>query len=108
MVQIIQKPTFQFKKIPNINYTDVIDFVKNDKISKTVKILERLPTARECLNFYFQYISQNPKDSTVIISAVGMHIDGRRSAFNLYFCPGMSVIFAVDDKDKDFVAVVPY
>jgi hypothetical protein len=100
--------SIQFKKIPNINYNDVTDFIKNDKISKSVKILERRPTAQKCLNFYFQYINQNPRDSTVIISTVGMHIDGRRSVFNLYFCPGMSVIFAVDDKDKEFVAVVPY
>lgn len=102
------KPTFQFKKIPDINYNDVNDIIKNDIVSKSVKVIERLPTAKESLNSYFQYINQNPKDSIVVIFGIGMNIDGRRSAFNLYFSPKMSVIFAVDDKDYDFVAGIPY
>lgn len=78
----INKPVFQFKRISDI---DVKDIIKNEQISMSVKILERLSTTKASLDFYFQYINQNPNDSIVVILGIGMNIDNRRSAFDLYF-----------------------
>lgn len=99
-----------FQKLSNLNQTSLFEKFL-DKTSNENKIMsvERKATASECLKNFFDVVNlyQNVKNQpdAIMITAVGLKVDGRSSIFDLWwFNKDKNNFFAVDVKDTTFVA----
>lgn len=71
--------------------------------------VERLPTAHETIaTFWAACRAVSGTDAYVVmVQAVGLRCDGRRSTFDMFYFPGSGEMLAVDTRDAGFVCRVP-
>jgi hypothetical protein len=76
----------------------------------TIAAVDRRPTAEASMQAFYTSVDSIRKDNTqnnfgaVLITAVGLKIDNRRSAYDLFYIVNTGTVYAVDTQDDSFVA----
>ena len=96
----------QFHRLSDVTEQDFMTTIARPAIDQSKGVVfkvDREPTAAKSVNKFFLSKQQLP-DQNILMSGVGLRIDGRSSIYDLWSSQGN--VYAVDGKSKDFVAKV--
>jgi hypothetical protein len=103
---------FQLVRIPGCTYAYVKDLIKTRPDGVVLLDVPRLPTAAASFARFARVIADPGNDEMIVrMGSVGLRIEGRTSAYDLFRMPfpvegDQGALFAIDTKDDDFVAAI--
>ena len=105
----MSKPELRFRQDTSLKYPACLGLTQSTEPLKFM-IIDRQKTARKSLMLFFTIVSDvtlknKTKDQVYVMQGVGMVVDGRHSAFDLYW-DADETVYAVDSKDNEYVCVL--